>query len=698
MKKTFLFTIFSILIIYVGNAQVLKYNGRFEKQNGNLFLIKKSRAMLVDTKSVTVKLKPNAILNKETVLRSNRLGYIDLAVPDTTDVQTYVAQLEKSNKYELIKYNFIGKICVSTNDSFSDLQWHLDSIYAPDAWAISMGSPNVKVAVLDVCFAHSNPDLDYGQDNYKNYDASLGYDYTNMQPLSYHGNFVSGIIAAKTNNYIGVAGVAGGNHSPGACILPFSITSSTFGAPFVETSVIDDAIHLAVDNGAKIINMSFSLGDDDCYPDIEDAIDYAYNHGVTLIAASGNDNSDVSYPASSPKVIAVGGLTQTLHRASSSNYGIGLDLCAPSENICSLSSEASGQTRSGTSFAAPQVAGVVALMLSLNPNLTPSAIKNILINSTIKIEPITYTYDNSGWNEEVGYGLINACEAVVKSLDCPISGLAHICKSSPSTYSIGNIPSCCSVSWTINNNDYVITPSGNQCSVTYTGSQEYAFAELTAQVHYNNYVKHFIKSIIAGTPPFVADLQITGGDGSHVHWTSNLTGNTVDIEELLDLKIYYSQFEANLYKMSASDPYDTLINHWSSFMSRHLPISNTLYPGWYLLQVRGTNDCGTSDWVEVEIECVDTYMPRANGSETELSLMYNRQAQMLTVAVNHTAQSRPTIDGTYTIQLWNEMNMVREFKQKDPVVQIPMSGLKNGLYTVRYVNNDEVVAKKFFKH
>ena len=120
-------------------------------------------------------------------------------------------------------------------------------------------------------------------------------------------------------------------------------------------------------------------------------------------------------------------------------------------------------------------------------------------------------------------------------------------------------------------------------------------------------------------------------------------------------------------------------------------------PGWYLIQVQGTNDCGTSDWVEVEIECVDTEMLRANGDETELSLIYNRQSQILTVTINGATQSRSTIDDTYTIQLWNEMNMLREFKQNDPVVQIPMTGLKSGLYIIRYANKDKVIAKKFMK-
>lgn len=419
---------------------------------------------------------------------------------------------------------------------------------------------------------------------------------------------------------------------------------------------------------------------------------------MTIVCSSGNQYSQhINYPASHEHTIAVGSIDIYNNKAASSNYGEGLDLVAPGESIKSTYLNNSYHTGSGTSFAAPHVSGVIALMLSVNPYLTPSGIKNILINSTIKIKYGTYIYDNSGWNEYVGYGLVNACEAVVKALNCPISGPSFICQSSTDTYSISNPPSCCSVYWTINNSDFTITSSGNQCSVTYTGSQEYALANLTAHVYYNGYGNHFTKSIIVGIPPF--DVIITGGDGSQAHWTSNLIGNTADVEELFDIPINYTQYEANLYRMSANfDPYDTLINHWSSFSSRHLAINNYLSPGWYLLQIRGINSCGISDWEEVEIECIDTEMLRANGDETELSLMYNRQGQILTVTVNRAAQSHSTIDDTYTIQLWNEMNMVREYKQKAPVVQIPMSGLKNGLYTVRYVNNNEVVSKKFFKH
>ena len=172
----------------------------------------------------------------------------------------------------------------------------------------------------------------------------------------------------------------------------------------------------------------------------------------------------------------------------------------------------------------------------------------------------------------------------------------------------------------------------------------------------------------------------------------------------LEKPILFSQFEANLYRIvGISNPSYTFIKHWNSF-PMHTVITETLTPGYYMLQVRGVNACGTSDWLETEIECIDTYMPRANDSDTEISFTYNRQGQILTVTINHAStttsfgsQYRTNAVNNCTLQLWNETSMVREFKLKESMVQIPMTGLKNGLYTIRYVNNDKVAAKKFVK-
>lgn len=629
------------------------------------------------------------------VIRSHSLGMLEIAVPDNVTVEKYVNILEKTGDFEYVEFDTYIKSCMYPNDPYylSGDQWGILRIIADGAWEITTGSHSVKVAVIEKDgFELHHPDIDYGNDSYSNISVSDFYNFINVTdstPANSHGTMVAGIIAAKTNNGTGIAGIAGGNNCEGVKIIPCQVSTS---------SQLTDAISYAVGKGAKVINMSLETSQ--C-PYLDNAITTAYNNGVTLVCAAGNTGtSQIVYPASNPLTIAVGSTDNNNYWVTDANYGEGLDLVAPGLGYKSTATAADGyyiNNVHGTSFAAPHVSGVAALMLSVNPSLTPNNIRSILNTTAIKIRQDTYTYDSSGWNEKVGHGLVNACAAVVAAKHYTISGPNLLCGTTAGTYSISGLPLNFGAIWNIDNSDFTISYlSGNQCYVTYTGSQWYSVANLTATIQFSGmHVGLITKTIQYGTPPF--DVIITGGDGSHAHWTSNITGNTVDFQELLNIPFYYPQYEAYLYKMSDSDPYDTLVNHWSSFSSTHLPINNTLSPGWYLIQVQGTNDCGNSDWVEVEIECVDTEMLRANGDEIELSLIYNRQSQILTVTINGATQSRSTIDDTYTIQLWNEMNMLREFKQNDPVVQIPMTGLKSGLYIIRFANKNIVIAKKFMK-
>lgn len=657
---------------------------------GKAYLLSKGDQYEIREKVVLAKLKAEKkqVRDGIKVIKSHSFGMLEIAVPDDVSVEEYIVSLENTGDFEIVEFDTYIKSCMSPNDTYYNNQWGPGHIHADAAWEITTGSPSVKIAVIeDSGFELYHPDLNNGSDTYSNISVSEGVDYVfpfDFTPTGNHGTLVAGIIGAKTNNGIGIAGIAGGNNCEGSKIIPYHAISG---------SQTISAIRDAVDKGAKVINMSYSATENFFY---NLALAYAHENGVTLVCSSGKTgDSIIAYPASSEYTIAVGAIDSSNDLAVGSNYGNGLDLVAPGDGIKSTSLNNGYDYDDGTSFAAPHVSGVVALMLSVNPSLTPDEIRTILHNTTLKIKYGPNVYNTSGWSQYYGYGLVNACEAVFKAMNNTISGSSLICSSSSGTYTISNLPSCCTVTWDINNSDFNITTSGNQCTVTYTGSQEYGIANLIASISYNNCSKQITKKIVAGTPPLDAELLITGGDGSHVYWTSNLAGNTVDIEELFNIPIYYTQYEANLYRISpiTFEPETTPIRHWS-FGGTHY-IVDYLNPGWYMLEVRGINSCGTSDWIGTEVECVDTDMLRSNGNETELTIMYSRQGQMLTVSVNQATRS--TTDNAYTIQLWNELNMVRELRPNDPVIQIPMTGLKNGLYTVRYVNRDEVIAKKFMK-
>lgn len=497
-----------MLVLSLVNISLLYGEERTEKlvrKSDSIFRIVNDKLVELNNKAVTVKLKEGKVFSKNLkAIRSNVLGYIDVEVPTDTEIEDFVANLKSTGDYELVKYNVIGEIGVSSNDTGASNQWHLGAINMFSTWNITTGSPNIKVAVIDNGFDCTHEDIGYGNDSYRNIDPTLGYDYYLMSSTSMtennHGTQVAGIISAKTNNGTGIAGVAGGFGGSGVTILPICVTDGTTSG--VDFGSVDDAICLAVSNGAKVINMSFGSYDTDLshHTDIIDAIDYAYSHGVTLVSVTHNTyNSYVYFPACYSKVIAVGAMNQNNQKCDFSNYGNGIDLVAPGEDIYSSKKNNGYDYDDGTSFAAPQVAGVVALMLSVNPTLTPSQITSTLQNTCTKLS--SYSYSN-GWNSFVGYGLLNAYDAVYAVAPHKIVGPPLICTNG--TYSIENLPSGVTVEWSLSNSYYNQNclqqnyPSTNQCTITRSSNQDMMNATLTANIKYNGATfQTFTKTVYA---------------------------------------------------------------------------------------------------------------------------------------------------------------------------------------------------------
>ena len=262
----------------------------------------------------------------------------------------------------------------------------------------------------------------YGGGNYWYFDGSYWYSisssdlffYTNHNDVPYdengHGTHVSGIIAAKSNNGRGVAGV-----SFGAKIMPLKALDYR-GVGY--SADITDAIYYAADNGADIINMS--LGSYGRSSAMSDAIEYAYKKGVAVLAASGNDNTTaIMYPAGYENVIGVGATTNKDTRASFSNHNSSVDVSAPGDYIYStlptytVMLNTYGLSRnydyaSGTSMACPVAAGVGALTLSRNPSMSPSQLALALEQTADDLGP-------RGRDNDFGYGRVNAYRAVTSS-------------------------------------------------------------------------------------------------------------------------------------------------------------------------------------------------------------------------------------------------------------------------------------------
>jgi len=441
MKKSFL----SLIFIFLASLEIQSQGiiQRVVKVDNKYYLQGKNKLWEVVDSVITVKpLKDiNDLRTEITPLHTDQLGYITVRVPKGISVYDYVELLKSTAEFETVEYDCIAHLCLYPNDYNGSTQSYINTINARDAWDITMGNPNVKVAIIDSGIDSSHVDLGYGYDTYSNLNTTQGWNYmTNSQyspPQKRHGTRVAGIIGAKSNNNIGICGIAGGNHSKGVDLISYCITDTTdFPQTYVAT-----AINNAVISGAKIINLSF-----DCVEtsSINAAIENAYSNNVSIVCSSGNDSlNTISYPASHPKTIAVGAIGIGNIRETSSNYGQGLDLVTPGHYIYTTGLNNQYDQVSGTSVAAPQVSGAIALMLSINPDLTPSEIRCILRHTCKKIPSYTYT---NGWNEEVGYGLLDV-EVALLSLKS-IEGPSIAC--GPATYTIPNLSIVYDISWHFN--------------------------------------------------------------------------------------------------------------------------------------------------------------------------------------------------------------------------------------------------------
>lgn len=217
------------------------------------------------------------------------------------------------------------------------------------------------------------------------------------------------------------------------------------GETYPNSSVLDDAIIYAVDAGAKVIQLSLECNSSNA---IASALEYAYSKNVSIVCAAGNAaSSSVAYPATDPHVISVGALTENMQRASFSNYGNELDVVAPGENIMTTSLDNNYASVSGTSYAAPHVSAIIALMYSIKPTLTSNEVERIICETANKSMNYAFNADLNKpyglWNEEVGYGLVDA-ERAIKSL-FSISGPSSVCREE--TYTIDGLPDGAEVQW-----------------------------------------------------------------------------------------------------------------------------------------------------------------------------------------------------------------------------------------------------------
>ena len=409
----------------VAQAKVVTENQTYLREGDKLFVTYRGSRYEVNPRVVTIKLAESAspdarssLLQGERLreIRTNRLGYIDVEVPPGTDVLDFVRRLKQNKAIESVEVNTIGEYVapLTPNDPTFPSQWHLaQTNVAPNptfgAWDITTGSVDVVVAVLDsgTDVAHQdlignswvNPEEDVdgdraldptaadhldagdvnGADDGGNgfVDDLAGWDFhngdNNVRGPFYHGTHVAGIVAARSNNGLGIAGVAGGwAGDPGVRVMAVGV-----GDNFPNGSILDDAIIYAADNGARVITMSLTVAPSAA---IDAALAYAWNtKGVFIDCAAGNSGGGpVGYPANNSNVVAVSSTGPADTISGFSSVGPEVQLAAPGEVIWSTRIGNTYGQGDGTSYAAPQVAGVAALLFSCDATLSHQNVRQLL--------------------------------------------------------------------------------------------------------------------------------------------------------------------------------------------------------------------------------------------------------------------------------------------------------------------------------
>ncbi len=345
-----------------------------------------------------------------------------------------------------------GGLTDAPNDPLYNLQWAQHNtgsaeqyngtpgadMQVDSAWTITKGDSSIKIAVIDTGVDTAQADLK--KNLLQGFDcitqtANPGDGAPKNLSVA-HGTAVAGIIAAVADNSIGIAGIA-----PKCKIIPVNISDES--GFFTSEFGIAAGIDYSWQNGADVLNNSWTLG----LP--SGAIDGAIHRAITqgrsgkgciIFFGAGNDYAGIAYPSYNPEVIAVGGSNMfNRHKTTTSgdgeywwgaSYGNGLDIVAPCVKIATTDISGSNGyntadgsngdynlTFNGTSAASPHAAAVAALVLSVNKNLTAAEARTVIESNCTK--PTYYTFGltadnvNGTWNNEMGYGIVNAYKSVL---------------------------------------------------------------------------------------------------------------------------------------------------------------------------------------------------------------------------------------------------------------------------------------------
>lgn len=404
----------------------------------------------------------------------NKIGFIlyDVDSSQTTDeaVAAVKAALKTQDRNAIVEADTALPPSLVPNDPYYSSAWHLPKIKAPTAWDTTTGNSAVKVAILDSGVDCTHSDLsNLCIAGYNFYDNN-----TTTTDVYGHGTKVAGTAAAITNNSAGIASLCWQ-----CSIMPIRVTG-TDGYAYL--SMLANGLTWSADRGARVANMSFDqVGS---YATVTNAAKYFQSKGGVVTGAAGNNGPLLTW-ADNPYELTVSATDSNDVKASFSNSGTPIDIAAPGVSIYSTIRGGGYGAVSGTSFSAPVVAGVAALMEAANSNLNGVQLRSILIQTADDI-------GTAGWDSFYGWGRINAANAVAAAKNFVVTPDTTSPSAPSNLTAIASDSTNVSLSWTASSDNvgvtsYQIYRDGVQIG---TSTQtRYADSGLNANTNYSYYVK-----------------------------------------------------------------------------------------------------------------------------------------------------------------------------------------------------------------
>lgn len=681
--------------------------------NSNLSKIGLSNFFYVKLKTLpdTILLKSLARKNNAVIIEQDRFMPLWFMLSCTRESELNALELAnvfyESSLFEYSEPDLILEKITCSNDTHYEDQWNLGGndftsicINAPLAWTLSTGN-NVKVAVFDQGIELKHPDLQ-----------------VNIYPLSYdsesgsspsvvygnHGTLCAGIIGAVGNNSKGIIGVA-----PNCKLISVSNPMGVVGTG--NQMKLAQGINWAWENDADIISNSwgFSVPTGNYISDaIKNAVTLGrHGAGCVVVVASGNNHgSTLNFPASLDEVIAVGAINKNGNRCDFSNYGVGLDVVAPGVQIATtdltgvagynyLDNDDSHadylddldytKNFEGTSAACPQVAAVAALILAAKPGITGQEVKNIIERTTQKISKTRYTYAKSSnhlngtWNNEMGYGLVNAYTAVKEAIafQPSFSGASIICNQA--TYTLNYFPTNSNVVWTHSSN---LNEVSGQGTIKYTVSKN-QIGQGWIQVSINGQLLPK-KMVWVGTGIIPSIQSIDDPNNQVIHI------NAGDYLMLSDINSWwYGNFMTNFIWTWDSGG-EGFIDE-GGMPAGQIGFQCNNVGATVNITAQVTNSCGTTEWslpLYVIIDAGDYFsmLPNPVSESVNISLSKSKSNSLETTAQINKSVSVKIID-IYGILVFSANNI-------DKSINIKTSDFRNGIYSVIVSDGSKSYQKK----